>query len=115
MFRSTIFAAVLAAPFATIASANAQSLAVVDVRVTAAPASSAPLSITQKYVPVAPSAPRALGLLVGDPGDVAPAPVASISVTSSAPENVARMAVNDLSAGRSTIVVSNANARGVRE
>lgn len=113
MFRSTIFAAVLAAPFALIASANAQSFVVVDADASVAPASSAPLSITQKYVPTTHAVLRELGLLVGDTVAAPSAPLAAISVTSNAPEGMARMAVNDLSAGRSTIVVS--NVRGERE
>lgn len=113
MFRSTVFAAVVTALFALIASANAQSFVAVDADVSAAPAPSAPLSITQKYVPARHAAPRELGLLVGDTVTAPRAPPAVISVTSNAPEGMARMAVNDLSAGRSTIVIS--NVRGGRE
>ncbi len=114
MFRSVAFAAIVAAPFVMNASANAQSFIAVDAEVTqVAPAPSAPLSIMQRYVPPGEAAPRELGLLVGDMSVAPPAPVAGISVTSGAPEDTVRMAVNDLAAGRTTIVVS--GVRGARE
>lgn len=82
-----------------------------------APAPSAPLSITQRYVANAAPSARELSLLIDETQpmtQIAPsAPQPRIVMTSPVPASSARMAVNDLGIGRRTIVVS--NVRGLSD
>ena len=114
MFRAVLYTAVCIVPLAMSAPAGAQSYVSVPGQADmAASASSAPVSLMLPYAPRA-EAPRGLGLLVGEDQRIAqPAPVAGVSVTSGTPADAARMAVNELAAGRSMIAVS--TVRGARE
>jgi hypothetical protein len=109
MLRFLSAVAFCALPLLTTSPVAAQSyISVTGETEAAAPAPlGPPVSIMQRYVPSAPSPARDLSLLVGDTQPAAPAPVAAISVTSPTPAPMARLAVNDLGIGRSTIVVSN--------
>ena len=114
MLRGFYFVALCALPLAISAPAAAQSfIEVIGGPEVAAPTPHGPpMSITELYTPRS-AAARDLSLLVDELQVVATAPVASISVTSSAPATPAVLASNDLSTSRSSVTVS--NVRGFHE